>query len=191
MAQSHELDMLHHNGDGMDDLGKKSRFGETIAASIKRKRALLSINRPETLLCLGAGQAYPELELVEKLAIPHENVVLLDRRFSELAKDRIATKAPQATLIESGLFTYLQEAEGRSFSLVTGFGLHDVLLEDISLKEFFRLIPRILEDSAIVFVQHVFPDETIIPAAAKHGLAPVLDNPYFFTPVHNSNSETK
>lgn len=184
MAQLHELDRINHIGDWRDDLNRELTGFGFVASVIRRQRTLLGLGNPETLLSLGAGQAYPELELADTLAIPHRNIVLLDRYFSFKARDRLAKVAPEATLIESGLYSYLTSVNVGRFSVVTGFGLHDVLAANESLEEFLRILPRVLDNSGIAFLPHLHPDKTIIPAAARHGLTPVLGSQYFFTPFH-------
>src|SRR4051812_33552589 len=105
------------------------------------------------MLGLGAGQGYPELSLAELMGIPHDSVVLLDRKFGAAARDRLARVASSVTLIEQGLFTYLQNPDGKKYSLVTTFGMHDALGSD-NMDEFFRLLPNVLVDFAVVFLQH-------------------------------------
>ena len=117
MAQPHELDKVYRIGDGMDDVGEKSSLGSAVGSSIRFERGRFAGPlSSELILCLGAGQAYPELDLVGELGIPHQNVVLLDRRFSNEARKRFQALAPQATIVESGMFSYLQSAEGMQFS---------------------------------------------------------------------------
>lgn len=183
-AYTHEADLVSHPGDHCDDLNADGSWAELVGIMLARARKEKPIPT-ETLLALGAGQAYPELALARIAQIPLQSVTLLDVEFSSRARRRIATVAPEATLIETGLFSYLQNPDGNRYSLVTTFGLHDVLRGE-NVEEFFRLLPNVLADSAIVFLHHfglrINPKET----AAKYGFRSIdkySDHLYLYEPT--------
>lgn len=183
MAYSHESDLVSHIGDHIDDLNIDGLWAETVGNMLATAREQKPISA-EVMIGMGAGQAYPELDLARIAGIPSQNVFLLDRVFSTTARERIATVAPESKLIESGVFSFLQNPDGNRFTLVTTFGLHDVL-KGKNVEEFFRLIPNCLDDSAVVFLQHLgfrFDPRKI---AAKYGfraLSKSNDYLYFFEP---------
>lgn len=163
-----------------DWLGYDLRHVPGALRTIRKDRGEGADFSSERMLCLGAGQADQELAVANQLGIPHENVVLLDLHFSEAANDRIALEAPSSTRVEQGLFSYLQKPDGVRFSIVTTFGLFDVLNGE-HLDEFLRLAPNVLSDNALVFAfsQEVDlgvhgdkgpKEERIIKLASEHGL---------------------
>ncbi len=184
----HELDRITHSTDRFNNSSENSGIGRIMAVAIKDARAVSSVHNPELLLCLGAGQGYPELELIEALEIPYQNVTLLDRQFSTTVKDRLTKAAPEATLIESGMFSYLESAKGKHFSLVTAFGLHDVITKE-TVDEFLRLITGVTDSSAIVFIQHKILPTIVIETVKRHGFVPLLSGPFLFTLSHTSTAE--
>ena len=167
----------------MDDIGRLSTLGFNVSAEIMLERSRTGFHTSETVLCLGAGQAYPELQLINSLKIPHENAVFLDRNFSLQARKRLGRLAPKAKLVESGMFAYLEGAQGEHFSLVTTFGLHDVLADRATFEKFLTLIPGVLDKSAIAVILHSFGGAEAISMAYKHSLAPVLGNYNLFIPM--------
>jgi len=184
----HEFDQIAHTSDRFDDIGKDSGLGRIVAFAIEDARAVLSVSKPETLLCLGAGQAYPELALVEALEIPYQNVTLVDKHFSYSAKNRLVEAAPEATLVEDGMFSYLERSNEKRFSLVTTFGLHDVIIKE-NIDEFLKLLTGVIDNSAIVFIQHKILPAKVIETAKKYRLIPLLSGPFLFTVSHTSTTE--
>jgi hypothetical protein len=178
MTQIHELDRIRHWGDGYDDVNKDFPTWPQTVEMLIRRHGTPPITPENPMLGLGAGQGYPELSLAELMGIPHDSVVLLDRAFGEVARDRLARVAPSVPLIEQGLFTYLQNPDGRKYSLVTTFGMHDALGKD-NIEEFFRLLPNVLVECAVVFLQHNgFQDYS--EEAARYGFNAKDECPHLF-----------
>lgn len=180
MTQVHELDRIGHIGDCMKDVNKEheaTRMAETVAAAFSRYRESGQI--PETLLCLGAGDAHAELELARILGIPSDRVTLVDRSFRPQGEERIKRLAPKARIIGSGMYTFLQNPGDTKHSLVTTFGLDAVLGTPESINELFRLLPGSLTDDPIVHIQYspfrFLREEGLINRIAQaHGFTPVI-----------------
>ena len=164
--------------DYMDDIGKECNCASIVMYVLESERGTSDFS-PEHLLCIGAGQSYPEIELVDLLKIPHSNVALLDKHFRTKARERLDSVAPDIMRIEQEMFSYLQNPD-RSFSLITTFGL-DYLLVGEFLNEFLGLVPNVLSDQGIVFVQSLeAPRKKSRDFALKHDLSQLNSNPYFF-----------
>lgn len=179
MAQLHELDLVSHWGDDYDDVSKDSSYAEIVAQELRLLNSVSRITPEHPMLGLGVGQGYQEVKLAEILGVSQESVVLLDRNFSPTARERLARVVPNATLIERGMFSYLNNPDGRRYSLVTTFGLHDVL-RGYMAEEFFRFLPNVLADSAMVFFISTPMEPRATRRAAMYGFTPVTPNNFVF-----------
>jgi hypothetical protein len=165
----HKLDRGYYWGDEFDDVGRDGHSADGVAEWVKDRMKPLGICEPLSVLSLGVGQAYPELKFARELGVPMGNVTLLDKYFSERARDRIARLSPEATVLETGMYTYLQDPDDKRYSVVTTFGLHDVFRKTETVEEFFRLLPNVLMDSAIVHLQYSTSATLTGELARRHG----------------------
>lgn len=170
MAQPHKLDRRQHIGDGSDSLNyNDDSWVENAELAINLYAEGFDASQTE-ILGLGAGVAYPELRLAEKLGVPFGKVTLLDRHFSARARERITRVAPDATVIEQGMFSFLSNPDGRKYSLVTTLGLHDAI-DEFNKDEFLGLVINVMTEGGILLLTSTaLPGQATVNMARRYGL---------------------
>lgn len=109
-------------------------------------------SQADLFLGLGAGEAYPEMQIVDRLGFSAASVTLVDKRFSQDAKSRFSTNYPQTTLVESGLFEFLDKSPERGYSLVTALGVEHSLNIPHAMDTFISALPKVMKPGGIAVV---------------------------------------
>jgi hypothetical protein len=155
---THELDKCRwHEGQFEPDYGPAgdpSSSGDTIAKTVARWLHKYDTPLPydATYLGLAAGQAYPELKIVERLGIRNTNVTLIDRRFSATSKSRFAKDYPEIKVLETGMFDLLENTQSTYFSIVTALGIEYTLEDPDVIQALISGLPRIMRTGGIAAI---------------------------------------
>lgn len=103
-------------------------------------------------LALGAGEAYPEMQLLERLGLNPTNATLIDSSFDTATRARLGSTHPGLQTVESGLFSFLDNPTAGGFSLVTAFSVETPLSHPDAMPMLTSRLPKIMTPGGIVAI---------------------------------------
>jgi hypothetical protein len=163
--------------DALNDAEAGEDYAEFILFGMKESAS--SFPTDARYLALGAGQAQAELALAKKLGIAEQNVTLLDKAFSNRARNRFKKIAFSGKRIETDIFSYLDSSSVEKYDLVTAIGIEYLLTEDTTLERLITGLSAKLNANGIVFISPSSPTRDMIPTWKSNNFTPLLPDTTF------------
>lgn len=169
----HPYDLTVHNND--HDVGFESEdFSFTILLTLKEVLQEHKIRLPKNLLFLGlaAGQGQRELSVAHGLKARY--IQLVDRN-PQVREGWIKNKR-STQVISEGIYTYLQNYQGKKFNLATALGIEYVLEKPGRLHELLKLLSNVMQPNGIVIIS---PNTTPINSLEELGFTELYSDRSF------------